>query len=230
MVEFLEGGFVFGRGDTDFFHASTDGHEEEDRPHGDSLIGKQFTDGVDLVEVPPRDGGVNLNGELQFAGVGEHAKGSFEATLPAAEGIVGLGVGAIQTDPEGADAGLLDTSKGVACRQGGGRGGQGNLEVLAACVADEVEEVGAFEWVAAGQHQDRLAWEGGHLIDERHGHFGRQFILGRFFLGRGAAMLADEITGLGDLVVEHEWIASEVGRGVGGVLHGDSVVMGTLSV
>ena len=124
-----------------------------------------------------------------------------------------FGVGTIKADPEGADSRILDSPKGLS------RVAKGVAEGVSAIWRSWLRA-----WPMRSKRSARLSGsppvmtriglrgKGRYLIDERHGHFGCELILGRFFLGRGAAMLADEITGLGDLVVEHEWIASEIGR------------------
>ena len=94
----LEDHLVLLRRDPLLVDAPADRHQEEDRPHGDALVVQQLRHGLDLVEVPPRNRGVDLHGQIEGAGVGHHPQGPLEAARPAAKSVVRGGVGTIKTD------------------------------------------------------------------------------------------------------------------------------------
>ena len=82
-------------------------------------------------------------------------------------------------------------------------------------VAEQLEQVGPLERVATGEDHHRRAGEAGDLLNEGLGFRGAQLARIGLLLRRGTAMLADQVAGLGDLVVEHQRTAREIIRGVG---------------
>ena len=106
------------------------------------------------------------------------------------------GVGSVQADRHAGDAGFFELVDGFGGeqRRGAGRdvGAQADLDG----VADQVVEVGPLERIAAGEHHQGLA-EGADLVEQAIALLGRQFFRVALGLGRGAAMYAGEVAGLG---------------------------------
>ena len=219
MPEPREGHFVLGRRDPLFFDAASDGHEEERGPHRDPLPGEQLGDGVDLVEIPPGDRRVDLDGHPQSPGVGQHAERPLEAAFPAAKSVVRRGVGAVEADPQPPHARRADPLERLGRGQRRRRRGQRHLQARGHRVADQVAQVRAFQRVAAGQHEHRPPRERRHLLDQGHRLLGGQLVRIGLLLRRRPAMLADQIAGQRHLVVEHQRIAVEIRRRVRGVGH-----------
>ncbi len=92
---------------------STNRNEKERGPHGDSLVGQQRGHRIELPEITPCDRGVDLYRHAQFAGVLEHDHGSLKTPFPAAEGIMGLGIHAVQADSQPLNAGILRLLEGL---------------------------------------------------------------------------------------------------------------------
>jgi hypothetical protein len=218
-VQFFESHFVLGRRDPLLRQAASDGNQEEGGPHGNALLGQQFGDLVQLVKIPPRHGSVHLDGQLQAAGIGQHLQSPLEAAGPAAKGVMHGGVRAVEADAQPADTRLLGCGKGLVGRQRRGRGRQSDLQTSPGRVPNQVEQIAAFQRVATGQHQRGPLGKGGYLVDQGLGLLALQLVRVRVRLGRRAAMLANQIASLRDLVVEHQRADVKVGLGVSSVCH-----------
>ena len=220
MPQALERNFVLLGRDARFLDAAADRNQEEDGPHRNLLRREQCRHVVDLMEVAGGDTGVDLDGHVQLPGAMEHPQRPLEAALPATEGVVGFRVGAVEADSQAADAGVPRGLEGFrGCQRGRGRR-QGHLQPFRDGVPDQREQVGPFQRIAAGQHQDRRPGERGHLVDQGQGLLGGKFAGVRVLLSRCPAMVTHQIARLGDLVVEHQRIAGEVGLRVFRMVHG----------
>ena len=99
-----------------------------------------------------------------------------------------------------------------------GRGRQRRLQSGRDGVADQLEQVGPLQRIAAGHHQHRPARKAGDLIEQGLRLVGRKLVRVRLLLGRRPAMLAHQIAGQRDLVVEHQRADAEVARRVVGMV------------
>ncbi len=219
VPELRKGDFILLGPNPLLFDAASDRHEEKHRPHRDSFGREQIGNRVDLVEVAPHECCVHLDGHAQSAGVGQHPPGPLKAALPTAEGIVRGGLCAVETDTQPTNARGPGTLEGTGRGQGRGRRGQRDFEPPADGVLDQLEQVGPLQRVAPGQDDRRPARERGHLPEQRLRLVGGQFLRVGMLLGLGAAMLADQVTGQRDLVVEHQRVAAEIGRRIVAVGH-----------
>ena len=102
--------------------------------------------------------------------------GAIEAALPAAKGVVRRGVGAVEADAQPPHAGLPRALEGLERGQRRGRGRQRHLQPGRHGVADQLEQVGPLQRIAAGQHQHRPARKAGDLIEQGLGLVGRKLV------------------------------------------------------
>ena len=98
VVERGEDGFAFFGAEALVDGGAAGGDEEEDGPEGDVEVGEEVGDGVELVAVVFGDGGVDLDGQSDLAGVADDLEGLRERAADAAEVVVGFGVGAVEGD------------------------------------------------------------------------------------------------------------------------------------
>ena len=206
-------GFVFFGRDPLLLHAPAHRHQEEHRPHGDPLRGQQVGDRVHLVYVAARDAGVHLYGQAQLRAFSSIC--SVRLKLPSsprkASCVAASAPSRLMPNPctpaSRARWKASNVAKGVADG------------VSATCnparrVANQREQVGPFQRIAAGHHQRRSAREAGHLIQQRHRLRSGKLARGRLLLGRRPAMLADQVACERDLVVEHQWADGEILTGI----------------
>ena len=132
---------------------------------------------------------------------------------------MGLGVGPVEADSQGVDARLLRPLERGPRGQRRGRGGQRDLQPARRGVADQLEQVGPLQRVAAGEHDRRPPRKRGRLVQQGLRQLRRQLLRVRMLLGRGPAVLAHQVAGLRDLVVEHQRIAAEILGRVEGWVH-----------
>ena len=91
---------------------------------------------------------------------------ALEAALPAAEGVVRRGVGAVEADAQPPHAGLPRALERLERGQRRGRGRQRHLQPRRRRMADQLEQVGPLQRIAAGHHQHRPARKAGDLIEQ----------------------------------------------------------------
>jgi hypothetical protein len=103
--------------DSLFFHATSHRDKEERCPHGNALVGKQCSHGIDLLVVASSDRRIHLNGHSKFPRVTEHGKSTFETTFPASKRVVRLGVRTIKADTQPANAGVACRLERLSCGQ-----------------------------------------------------------------------------------------------------------------
>jgi hypothetical protein len=168
----LEDLFVLVGRDALLLHAAADRHQKEHRPHGDALGGQQLGQGVDLAEIAAGDGGVDLDGQPQPPGVGEHLHCPPEAAPPAAKGVVRGGVGPVEADAQAAHARGARAGESVGRGQRRGRGRQRNLKPLADGVLDKLKNIRPLERIASGQDQRGPARKRSDLVDQSLRLFG----------------------------------------------------------
>jgi len=82
----------------------TDGHEEEEAPHDDLLLGEEEGEAVEVGDVEAADDGVDLDGELRFVGPLNGLDGALPRTGDAADGVVNGGDGAVEAHSEAREA------------------------------------------------------------------------------------------------------------------------------
>ena len=85
------------------------------------------------------------------------------------------------------------------------------MQALANCVLDEVDEVGAFEAVAASEDEHRVGTlVAGELVDELVTLGVGELTRSGTVLGLGPTVLAHQGTGAGDLPDDEEWFVVEI--------------------
>ena len=149
----------------------------------------------------------------------EHLQRALETAFPAAKGVVRFGVGAVEADAQPMNARLPGALERLARGQRSGRRRQGQLQPAADGMADQLEQVGPLQRIAAGQHDHRRPRESRHLIQQGLRLIGRKLPGCGILLRRRPAVLADQVAGHRDLVIEHQRVEVEIGRRVVGVRH-----------
>jgi hypothetical protein len=144
------------------------------------------------------DGGVNLDGNTRLVGPLDGLDGARKSAGKSAERVMNLRVRAIQRDSEPDQTGLLELENRLARQQRRGRGGERHLHAFIGGVADQFVHVGALERVASGEDENWHA-HGRDLVDQRLPLGVGQLVGVGDGLGGGAAVLAGQVAGLGDL-------------------------------
>lgn len=210
----LEHPAVLFRLDALFLDAASDRDEEKDAPHRDPTALEQVGDLVDLAEIPLRDRRIDLNGKIQLGGKLEHFHRLGETTLEAPKCVVRGGVGSVEADPDGGDAGVFGLPECFERRQRRGGRGQRRHDPFGNRVFQKLKNVLALERVAAREAHIRLARERGDLVDELDRLFVRQFVRSGLMLRAGPAVFALQIARPGHFVVKHQGVDPKI---VGGV-------------
>ena len=178
--------------------AAAHGNQEEDIPHDDGQLLEEGAETVQIVGVVAADGGVDLDGNARLVGPLDGLDGARIGAGKAAESVVNLGGRAVQRDAEPDQARLLELENRLAGQQRRGAGGERHLDAFVGGVADQLEDVLALQRVAAGEDEDGHAHRG-DLVDQRLPLGVGQLVGVGDGLGGGAAVLAGQVAGLGDL-------------------------------
>ena len=133
-----------------------------------------------------------------------------EAAFPAAEGVVGRGVGAVEADAQGVDARLLARWNASRVASGVAEGVSATCSPHAAAWPISSNRSARFSGSPPVMHDRRPPRERGRLVEQGLRLLGRQLLGVGLLLGRRPAVLAHQVAGLGDLVVEHQRIAAEI--------------------
>ena len=144
------------------------------------------------------DGGVDLDGDAGFVGPLDGLNGACPCAGQSAEGIVNLRGRAVERDAEADQAGFLELEDRLAGEQGGGRGSERDLDTFACGVANQLEDVLAFQRVSAGEDEDGNVHLG-DLVDQRLALGVIELVGVGDGLSGGAAVLAGQVAGLCDL-------------------------------
>ena len=137
--------------------------------------------------------------------------GALEGSRETAEGVVGGRGAAVEGHRHHRDAGILHGLDPVTREQWGHRGRDRHVQTLADAVLDEVDEVGTLEAVTTGEDEHRVGTlVARQLVDEFVALGVRQLAGGGVVLGFGAAVLADQGAGAGDLPDDDEGLVVEV--------------------
>ncbi len=107
---------------------------------------------------------VDLHRHAELFQILEAVDGRVEGSGNSAEGVVGLGIGAVQGDGDALDAGVDNLLRHFLGDQGA-VGGQGDAQTFVGGILRELEDIRAIERFAAGKHQDGIR-ECGNLIDD----------------------------------------------------------------
>ena len=163
------------------------------------------------MRVAAGDRRVHLHRKLEVAGVFHHIEGFLETAFETAEGVVNFRRRAVETDSDRGDARFLRFLERVERRERRRARGESRADTEVGRAADQVEEVGALERVAAGEADRRFAREAGDVLDQRERLFGRKFVRSRRLLRRRAAVFANEIASAGYFVIKHQRVPTEIG-------------------
>ena len=106
------------------------------------------------------------------------------------------GVRPVQADGHARNAGCLESFDGFGRQQRRGAGGDVGAQADLHRVADQVEQVGPLQRIAAREHHQRLA-ERADFVQQAVSLFGGQLVRVPLGLGRGPAMHARQVAGLG---------------------------------
>ena len=203
LVDFAEDLLELFAGEEVVELTAADGDEEEDVPHDDLHFFEEGGEVVEVVCVMAADGGVDLDGDADFIGPFDGLDGACPGAGEAAEGIVDFRAGAVEGDAEADEACFLEFDERIAGEQRSGAGGEGDADALVAGVLDELEDVGTLERITAGEDEDG-DFHFGDFVDELFAFGGGELVGMGDGLGRGAAVFAGQIAGLGYLPDDQE--------------------------
>jgi len=144
-VELIEDLLEFLSGDEIDFAAAAGGDEEENAPENDVELFEEGDHGVEVGKIVARDGGVDLNGQTDFAGPADGLESPVEGTGDAAESIVDGGGGTVETDGEAGETTFLEADDGFAGEERSRTGRERDADAVVGGVLDEFEDVGPFK-------------------------------------------------------------------------------------
>ena len=148
---------------------------------------------------------VHLQRHVDFLRPTDGLYGAIERARNAADRIVPLGGGTIETQAKTFNAVFLQSQQNVAREGGGGGGRDGNADAQATRFVDQIVQVLALERIAAGEDQlgQRIA-KFGDLTQKSHAFLESELHGMRLRDGGGAAMAAGQGAGLRHLPVNIE--------------------------